>query len=74
MPYRSALGATPGPTFQERDDTVSALYGPVNVLPSDVTPKPAAVPATCVPWPLQSSGFGSGCGTGWYAGLFGSAL
>ena len=33
------------------------------MLPSLRTPKPAAVPEVCVPWPLQSSGLGSGCGT-----------
>jgi hypothetical protein len=34
----------------------------LNVLPSAFSPKPAVVPATCEPWPLQSSGFGSGFG------------
>ena len=41
---------------------------------SPSTPEPAAVPATCEPWPLQSSGFGSGCGIGWYVAESGSAL
>ena len=41
---------------------VVVSYGPPNELPLARTPNPAAVPATCEPWPLQSSGFGSGCG------------
>ncbi len=61
----SAFGATPGPTSQLFDETVVALYGPVYVCPFPRTPKPAIVPAVCVPWLLQSSGFGSGCGVGW---------
>ena len=59
----SAPGATPGPTFHECDEIVDELYGPVNVVPSLSTPNPASVPAVCVPWLLQSSGFGSGTGT-----------
>ncbi len=58
----SAFGATPGPTSHEAPETVVALYGPVYVWPFARTPKPAIVPAVCVPWPLQSSGFGSGTG------------
>ncbi len=58
----SAPGATPGPTFQVWELMVVALYGPWNVLPSLSTPKPAAVPAVCDPWPLQSRGFVSGIG------------
>src|SRR5262245_60820203 len=58
--YRSAFGATPGPTSQECELTVVLLYGPLNVWPSAVTPKPAAVPETCDPCPLQSSGLASG--------------
>jgi hypothetical protein len=41
---------------------VAASYAPVYVVPSALTPLPAAVPATCVPCPLQSIGFGSGFG------------
>ena len=61
------------------DDAVSAinyaiatdsLSGPVNV----VSPNPAVVPPTWLPCPLQSSGLGSGCGTGWNAGSLGLAL
>src|ERR1043165_6468200 len=59
----SAFGATPGPTFQSLSGIVSVLYAPSYVDPSLRTPKPAAVPAVCVPWLLQSSGLGSGCGT-----------
>ncbi len=70
----SAFGATPGPMVHELPEIVVALYGPVYVLPFASTPEPAAVPATCEPCPLQSSGFGSGCGTGWKAGSAGSAL
>ena len=47
-------------------ETVVALYGPEYELPFESTPPPAAVPATCEPWPAQSSGFGSGLGVGWY--------
>src|SRR5438552_12389367 len=71
--YTSASGATPGP-MRKRTFGVLALYGPRKVLPLSFSPKPAAVPATWLPWPLQSSGFGSGCGTGWNAGLVGSAV
>ena len=39
---------------------VVVSYGPPKVLPFASTPKPAAVPLTCEPWPLQSSGLGSG--------------
>ena len=39
---------------------VVVSYGPPNVLPLARTPNPVAVPDTCEPWPLQSSGFGSG--------------
>ena len=42
---------------------MAELYGPTYVVPAPVTPKPAAVPATWLPWPLQSSGLGSGTGT-----------
>ena len=52
----------PGPTFHVCDETVVALYGPVYVVPFESTPNPAIVPAVCVPWLLQSSGFGSGTG------------
>src|SRR5262249_38820949 len=72
--YRSALGPTPGPTSQLCELIVEPLYGPVYLLPSASTPKPTAVPATWVPWPKQSSGFGSGCGIGWKLALVGSAL
>src|ERR1051326_725071 len=58
----SAFGATPGPTFQSLSGIVSVLYAPSYVDPSLRTPKPAAVPAVCVPWLLQSGGLGSGCG------------
>src|SRR6476646_10658349 len=58
----SAFGATPGPITHEFELTVFALYGPEYVWPVPSTPVPAAVPATCEPCPLQSSGFGSGCG------------
>ena len=66
----SAFGATPGATRQLLPEIVVALYGPAYVDPSARMPDPAAVPATCEPWPTlgvllgQSSGFGSGCGTG----------
>src|SRR5690554_25567 len=46
--YSDAPGATPVPTV---------------ALPSTVSSMPAAVPATWVPWPNTSIGFGSGCGT-----------
>src|SRR5882672_6462983 len=59
--YRSASGATPGP-MRNAVLGVAPLYGPVNVDPVARTPKPAAVPATWLPCPLQSSGFGSGLG------------
>src|SRR5437870_1856903 len=59
----SAFGATPGPIPHELELIVDAVYGPWLVVPSAKTPFPAAVPATCEPWPLQSSGFESGCGT-----------
>src|SRR6266700_6110640 len=59
----SAFGAAPGPIVHECEPIVELLYGPLYVEPSERTPSPAAVPATCEPWPLQSSGFGSGCGT-----------
>ena len=29
------------------------------------SPFAPTMPDTCVPWPLQSSGLASGCGTGW---------
>ena len=60
--YRSAPGATPGPIVNDCSSVVGS-YGPWKVAPVDNTPKPAIVPATWLPCPLQSSGFGSGCGT-----------
>ena len=41
---------------------VLVLYEPVYGDPSALTPPPAAVDATCVPWPLQSIGSLSGTG------------
>src|SRR5687768_63904 len=46
--YRSASGATPGPMRRELLCVVEP-YGPANVAPASVTPKPAAEPATCEP-------------------------
>src|SRR5689334_13195676 len=64
--YRSAFGATPGPTTNVAGLlSVAASYGPLYMAPSAVTPEPAAVPATWEPCPSQSSGLGSGWGTGW---------
>ena len=60
----SAWGATPGKTFQSAGFVLMLpLYGPEYVAPVLVTPEPARVPAVCVPWLKQSSGFLSGCGT-----------
>src|SRR6266850_2191813 len=59
--YRSALGATPG-AMRKLLLGVPALYGPAKVVPLLFSPNPAVVPPTWLPWPLQSSGFGSGCG------------
>src|SRR6185295_3928827 len=61
--YRSAFGATPGPMRNVLLTCVRLSYEPVYCVPLLSTPKPALVPATWLPWPLQSSGFGSGTGT-----------
>src|SRR6478735_1102672 len=62
--YRSAWGATPGPMLKAGVVVPYApgVYGPAYVAPAVVTPRPAEVPATCEPCPLQSSGFLSGVG------------
>ncbi len=57
------MGATPGPMRNACALGVEEVYGPVNVVPSGLTPKPAAVPETWLPCPKQSSGLGSGWGT-----------
>jgi len=44
--YRSALGATPGPIRNAPGVYAAALYVPVKVVPSALTPNPVAVPAT----------------------------
>ncbi len=71
--YSWAPGAAPGPTLNEAGSSPGP-YGPVYGRPSAVTPYPAAVPATWVPWPLraQSIGLSLGCGTGWWFGELGS--
>src|SRR6266540_661055 len=76
--YSFACGATPGPILIVVNGAVVS-NGPVYVVPSALTPYPAAVPETCEPWPPpsadgQSSGFGSGCGVGLNDGLVESPL
>ncbi len=51
----------PGPTRRLANGVLES-YGPVKVWPSASMPKPAAVPATWLPCPPQSNGFGSGLG------------
>src|SRR5438552_1898291 len=63
--YRSALGATPGPILNDWFGVLLS-YVPVYCAPALVTPNPAVVPPTWLPWPLQSSGLGSS--TGAFAG------
>src|SRR5215210_1309450 len=63
---RLARGAMPGATVKFVRSNADAVYGPLKgVAPNDsfLTPAPAAMPATCVPCPLQSSGSSSGTGT-----------
>ena len=62
----SAFGATPGPTFHVvRARSSTRCTAPCTSRRRRARRARRRAGDVCEPWPLQSSGFGSGCGTGW---------